>query len=68
MGELSTRTVIPCNECEYSIYKEHDPFTGKPRWFCGNEIWVIDSFGDSSLACDHNVGGCEFGKRKENIK
>lgn len=56
---------IPCSECEYAIYLPRDPFTGKPRWLCGSGIELVDAFGDMELACDINVGGCEFGKRKE---
>ena len=58
---ISTHTVIPCCECAYAIYVPKDPFSGKPRWHCGNEIWEIGSFGDFTLMSDN---GCEFGKRK----
>lgn len=61
-NELSDKVVIHCCECEYAIYQSRDPFTGKPRWFCGNDIELVDTFGDGELACDNNIGGCEFGK------
>ena len=57
---------VPCSECEYSQYIPHDPFTGKPRWICGNDIELHIGFGDYALASDINVGGCEFGKRRPN--
>ena len=55
---------IPCSECKFAIYQPHDIFTGKPRYFCGNDILEIDEYGDQTLLCDIVGGGCEFGIRK----
>lgn len=55
---------IPCSECIFAIYQPHDIFTGKPRYFCGNDILEIDEYGDQTLFCDIVGGGCEFGIRR----
>ena len=62
MNKLTT--AIPCSECEYAIYVPHDPFTGKPRYHCGQGLEVVGEFGDAELMSDR-WGGCELGKRKE---
>lgn len=62
-------SAIPCSECKYAIYQAHDVFTGKPRWFCGNEIVItVPPCNDMELACDINIGGCEFGERMSDIR
>ena len=55
---------IPCSECKFAIYQPHDIFTGKPRYFCGNDIYEVNEFGEQILLCDVVGGGCEFGIRK----
>ena len=62
MGDLTK--CIPCSECKFAIYQPHDIFTGKPRYFCGNDILEIDEYGDQTLLCDIVGGECEFGIRK----
>ena len=54
---------VPCSECKFAVY-QRDIFTGKPRYFCGQEICEIGEFGDMTLLCDTVGGGCEFGERK----
>lgn len=55
---------VSCSECAKAIFVPKDIFTGKPRYFCGDNIWAIDkAYGDQTLMCDF-YGGCEFGEEK----
>lgn len=60
MVELSK--IIRCDKCRYAIYIK-DRFTGNMRIFCGNELDILDNYGNETLMCDVQ-GGCEFGIRQ----
>jgi len=73
--------VIRCDQCRFAE-PFIDPFTGKHRLQCGNNIWAVDAIGGYAEGADPTLwgdvtwelmsdrfGGCEFGKRKdENIR
>ena len=59
---IKKRDFVSCSECAKAIYVSKDIFTGKPRYFCWDNILAIDEYGDQILMCDF-YGGCDFGER-----
>lgn len=55
--------MVLCENCKKAVFIPKDVFTGKPRYFCGDNIWAVDEFGDKTLMCDF-YGGCDFGEEK----
>lgn len=80
MSNSELTKVIRCDQCRFAK-PFIDPFSGKPRLYCGAGIEAVNAIGGYKEGTDPNLwgdvywelmsdrfGGCEFGERKDDTR